>query len=1339
MNPLVKNTYREILRSPGRFLAILAIIVLGSGFFVGLRVSQKAMTATADTYFEKTKLYDFSAAATLGLTEEDVEAMREEPGVLDAEGSFETDALVNFGDNIDLVYAFYSLPERINLPDLVEGRLPENENECLADSWAKRSIGDKIYISETNDEDTLALFKARELTVVGICTSPLYLNFERGSTSLGSGSVTSFCYVTEDVFDADYYTGVYIRCTDMPGAYSAAYDDRSEALEGAMTALAEARADARYSSIVADAESELADGQKEYDEALETYNTERADAEGELADAWQELEDARVELEDAAAQIEDGKQEIADGKKELSDNWIVLLDAKRELDDAKVQLDDAKAQLDDGWDEYDQGVSELAEERFRGQRELDDAKAQLDDAKAQLNDAKKVIDDSQAELAGGEREYADNLALYEDGVRQYEDGLKLWEDSKKALEDGESEYESGMAEYRSGRSQYNDGLDALRAGKEKLDASKAQLDAGQGQFDALTEAILEGINQLLPNPYESVDALLADVESGNTIAAFAVNTALTLAQTQFPDMENIPADSAALLETRNQLSAGWALYESGLADYNANSAYLDSVGAELSSARAQLRDARAQLDDGWAELEEGRVELDNSKIELEDAKAQLDEGRAALNEGWSQLRDGIREYNAGVAEYQSGLADYEAGVEEFNTSVAEAEQKLSDANDELLEAQTKYEDGLADYEDGVRAYQDGLRQYYDGESEIAQAELDLAEAEQKYADGLAEYEDGLAEYDDAQREADQEFADAEAELADAERELADARREIDDIEYPDTFLLGRWGNVGYACFESDASIVKSVSAVFPVFFFLVAALICLTTVSRMVEEQRSQLGVLMAMGYSKLAVMGKFLVYSGLATVLGGVIGILLGSKVIPLVIWQAYKIMYSFSDDIQFTFDMPLSAGTFFAYLAAMLAVTYISCSKALNDVPANIIRPRAPKAGKRVLLERIPIIWNRLSFLWKVTVRNIFRYKARVFMMILGIAGCTALMMTGMGINDSIQNVVDYQFTEISLYDFTVTFSDHLDEAARDAFMDEVSDLADGALFLHQSSFTASANRTEKEVYVNAVDAEHLDRVSEFVDFHHGSTPLPFPGEDEALINSGLADSLSLKPGDTIELRDDEGIVMELTVSGVYDNYIYNNIYIGTDTYAKYTGGDADINYALVLKNDAVTTGDALAEILGMDDVLTATASLDLRERIGSMMESLIYIVLLTIVCAAALAFVVIYNLTNINIQERLRELATVKVLGFYDLESALYVLRENVLLTIIGAAVGVPMGLALNAYVVGQIDLDMIHFTPRVLPMSYVYSIALTILFSLLVDALMYLRLKKINPAEALKAAE
>ncbi len=1261
---IFKNTYREIFRSPGRFFAILTIIILGSGFLVGLRVSRNAMIETARDYLNAQNFYDFSVASTLGMTDDDVDALADLDGVNCAEGTFESDAFVLTDGGNEQVCAIYTLPTLINVPDVIEGRLPENAGECIIDeNSSSGQIGSTITVSGSNDEDTLELFATREFTIVGRCTSPLYMNYERGGTSLGDGSISAFIYVMPDVFDTDYYTGVYISMEDMPEAYSDEYETRYDELEPIVTALAEERADIRYNDVVSDANDELQDGIDEYNDGLDEYQTERADAEEELADAWQELEDAAAELEDA-------ETELADAKKELDDAAVELADAETELNDAKAELDDAK-------------------------QTLDDAAAELADAKQQIDDAEKEISDGWQELADSEAEARKTLEDAQTELAAAYDTLTV---SEQEYEASLAEYNSGLSQYEDGLSQYEDGAAQLEASKSQLDTSYETLTAQQATFDTLMDTIAQGVAASGFPGYDGT-TLLAALNSGDETAIMVTDSALA-AMAAYDG--SVPVNTDALLASYASLQAGWTQYNEGLAAYN-------SASSELAVSKATL---------------------DATKTMLDNAKVQLDEGRAELDSGWA-------DYNAGVAEVESGYDELETSLADGRKTLEDAEAELEDAKAEYENGVAEYEDGLAEYEDGKAEYEDGVKEYEDAKAEYEDGLAEYEDGLKEYEDGKAEYEDGLKEYEDAKQEAYDGFDEAETELADAWQEIEDARKEIEDIEYPTVYVLGRWSNVGYVCFENDSMIVENVSKVFPLFFFLIAALICLTTITRMVDEQRSQLGVLMALGYSNTSIMSKFLIYSGTATVIGCVVGILLGSWAIPLVIWQAYQIMYHFSNSIVFYFDVPLSTVTFAAYLVSMLFVTWYSCKGEINETPANIIRPKPPKTGKRVLLERVGFIWNHLSFMWKVSVRNMFRYKARALMMILGVAGCTALMITGFGINDSINGVADLQYEGITLYDMTVSFSDGLDESEKDEFLNSVSGYED-VLFLNQSSVTAVFGKNEKEVTINVYSVEDSDRISKFEDYHVGDTPLDFPDENEVLLNNALADALNVSVGDTITVRTDDGD-MALQVSGIYDYYIYNYICVSSEAYSSQLGTDAEINTAFVNAEDKDTASYLAADILKLDDVLTVSEVTVMRERIESMLSSLVYIVILTIVCAAALAFTVIYNLTNINITERLREIATVKVLGFYDSESASYVLRENVVMTIIGAIAGIPMGIALNAFVMSQINVDLIRFTPTVKLPSFIYSLAFTMVFSLLVDFFMYFKLNRINTAEALKAAE
>ncbi|MBQ4416111.1 MAG: ABC transporter permease [Butyrivibrio sp.] len=1036
---LWKNIYREILRSSGRYLAILGIILLGSGFFIGLRSARGAMVRTVNTYLDRTRFFDFSLSSTLGYSEEEAAGFTDAAFVEAAEGAYRCDALVSVSADEDAALAFLSLPEDINLPELKEGRFPENRDECIVDaSLYNLNTGDTVSLSDHNDEETLEDFAHRSFTVVGKTESPLYLNYERGTTSLGTGTLLGFVYIPYESFDVDYYSTVYIRLTDMPAAYSDEYETRADEHEPQVKELAETLAHDRYLTLYKEAEQEIADGEKEYEDGVKEYRQERADAEQELADAKQELEDAKKEL----------------------------ADARRELDNA---------------------VGEIASGRAELEQEKLEALAEIADAENKLADARKKIDD------------------------------------------GEYAYSKGWNEYHMAESDY--------------------------------------------------DPLSGDMFT--------------------------------------------------------------------------------------------RYQLDTAKYQLELARKELDEGRA---------------------EYANGLKELEDAKAEFVRSVAEAEAELADAE----------------------------RKRINGEAE--------------YADGMKEYEEGLAEYEDAEKEAQEEFAKAEKELADAAQELEDVREELADFTGPDVYVLGRFSNIGYACYDNDSAIVQSIATVFPIFFFLVAALICMTTIGRMVDEQRGQLGVMNALGYSAHDTMLKYMVYAGSATAIGAVAGVLIGSFVIPQVLWKAYSIMYTYTESLEYYIDLPLSAVTVLAYIVAMLLVTWYSVRSTLREMPAQILRPKPPKAGKRVLLEHITPLWSRLGFMWKVTMRNIFRYRERVLMMVLGVAGCTALMITGFGIRDSIQNIVDYQYDEITLYDYDVLFNEAMSEADMEDFRASLNGRARDVLFAHQESVTARNGRNEKTVYLTVIpEPEHVDA---FISLKADGVPLPWPGEGEVLINNGLARALGLSAGDTITVRTDAH-VHTFTVSGVFDNYIYNYIYMDAATYRSAEKTQPEIKTAYVC---AGQEGDDLTGLLLQDEnVLNVTAGSLLRERIGSIMDNLIYIVILTIVCAAALAFIVIYNLTNININERVREIATVKVLGFYAGETAGYVLRENVILTLLGALLGIPLGIALNAYVMNMIRVDLVYFTPRILPVSFLYGVVLTILFGTAVDFVMAVKLNRINEALALKAAE
>ncbi|MCM1561536.1 MAG: FtsX-like permease family protein [Butyrivibrio sp.] len=580
-------------------------------------------------------------------------------------------------------------------------------------------------------------------------------------------------------------------------------------------------------------------------------------------------------------------------------------------------------------------------------------------------------------------------------------------------------------------------------------------------------------------------------------------------------------------------------------------------------------------------------------------------------------------------------------------------------------------------------------------------------------------------------EIENSFADAESELDKHYAELADAQREVDSIEPPMVYALTRADNAGYASFEQDSTIIENISVVFPAFFFLVAALVCVTTMTRMVEEQRTQIGVLKAMGYGKGKICGKYLFYAGSAGLTGSIVGFFMGTALIPMVFWGAYATTYNFTDALIYSFDPVVYAFSLVISMLCTAGVTALCCRNVLREVPATILRPKTPKNGKRILIERFQI-WHRVSFLHKVSLRNVIRYKQRFFLMILGISGCTALLLTGFGIRDSIQNVTEYQYGEIILYDAEITFSDPLDQTQQKDFQNRHSDI-ESALFLSVCNGEVTAESGTKSVNITAVPGGDL---SGYMNLHVEDTPVSYPGDGEMILCRGIAEKLGIRSGETVTLTDDSFRQINVMVTGIFDNYIGNYLFVSEDTMLKLCG-EAPENAAYV--RFGPNAAFDLAGLQGDSDVSYVALNRDMQETIETSFSSLNFVVVLIILCAGILAFIVLFNLININIGERIREIATIKVLGFFNNESSAYIFREVNMLTAAGALLGLLFGRFLHAFVMEQIKPDGICFDSRILWYSYLFSIAITIVFTLLVQIVMRVKLKKISMTESLKSVE
>ena len=1037
---LRKDFYMEIRRSIGRFMSIFFIVAIGCAFFSGIRASEPDMRYSGDAYFDNRNMMDIEVISTLGLTDDDLQAIEDVDGIEAAEGGYSVDVLSSEGDNQIAVHVMSLLPS-MNQVQLEDGRLPEAEDECAVDvdylNESSLKIGDKITLSSGSDDEVTDTLKTDTFTITGAVSSPNYISFQRGSTTIGNGSVTAFIVVPEKSFALDVYTEIYAQVDGAKEmtSFTDEYDDRVQEVIDKIEEIKDEREQIRYDEIV--------------DEANKA------------------LEDARQQVTDAEKELEDGKAE-----------------AQAELADARQQLEDAQAEVDSG------------------RQELEASKQQLESSRQQLKDSQAQVDQGQEEL--------------------------------------------------------NANIDALNKQIDELNAAKEQY---------------------------------------NALAASGATDDVTIA-------------------TLN------AMYE------------------EIQKGESAVAQAQAQIDA---------------------AKAELESGQQQINSGWDQITQG--------------------------------EQKISDS------------------------------------------EAQLADAEAEIADGWEEYYEGEAE-------AEQEIADGEQKIADAKEELADAEAEINDLEKPEWYIYDRSNLPDYTGYGENADRMRAIGEVFPAIFFLVAALISLTTMTRMVEEQRTQIGTLKALGYEKHSIAGKYLGYALLATVSGSVVGILFGEKVFPYIIINAYGIMYQHMHDIVIPYNLGYGLGAAAAALASTLLATILSCYKELREQAAELMRPPTPKQGQRVLLERAAFIWKRLNFSWKASIRNLVRYKKRLFMTIFGIGGCMALMLVGFGLKDSIFAIVDIQYGEIQLYDGNIILTDDATDEEKNNILTELD---------KDSAMTGSTEGLLTQITVGNGDEWHdvyldvpkdVEEFSEFVVLQDRVTNEKYELDDSgAVLTEKMAKELDVKPGDTITICDEDRGDRKVEISAVCENYMGHYLYMTPAYYEKVYGETPDYNSIFYKTADRITEeAERIGEeALALPGTLSISYTTDLKEQVDNMLGALDAVIAVLIISAGMLAFVVLYNLNNINITERQRELATLKVLGFYNGEVAMYVYRENIVLTILGAIFGIILGKILHGFIIVTVEIESVMFGRNIDLSSFVYGFLLTLLFSLLVNGAMYFKLKKINMVESLKSVE
>ena len=954
----------------------------------------------------------------------------------------------------------------------------------------------------------------------------------------------------------------------------------------------------------------------------------------------------------------------------------IVDEANEKLADSEKTVNEKSQELEDAKKELESGKSKAAEE-------LEKAKQQLTDGEAGLADAKQQIADGETQLADAKAQLNDKQAQLDSAEAQYESGKAQLDQKEQELAAAEQTYLSNYAKY----------MPFITAGKAQIAAGRTQIADGKKQLD-------EGLAPLkqLRDGLDGIEDGISQCDSG-----------MAEVQKQLDGMDSDVYQEYVKIpeEDRNEEQQA---YVNKWENLNAQFAGIQAQKTQLETAKSGLLaqagfTTEADLDAQITSLTAQRDELDKKEAALLGQEQTLAAQEEELLSAGRQITDGKSQIAAARSQLDS------------------TKSQITDGKAQILSAWAL----LNEKEDTLNA-----------------SKAQLASGEQELADGRSKYEQAAKEAEEQITDGQAKITDGEKQLTDAKQQIADAKAEIKKIENPKWYVQTREDALTeYQGYGDNADRMRSIGKVFPVLFFLVAALISLTTMTRMVEEQRVQIGTMKALGYGKAAIAGKYIGYALIATLGGSIFGVLAGEKILPFIIIYAYMILYKHLPAILVPYHMSYALQASVIAVACTLIATIASCYKELAAEPAELMRPAAPKQGKRILLERIGIIWKHLNFTWKSTVRNLIRYKKRFFMTIFGIGGCMALMVVGFGLKDCIYEIVSLQYEKVQFYDAATYMSDDISEENRQQlhdYLDQNADIKETIEARMQKTDVKSASG-KKTLYL-MVPSDN-EKIEDFLSFHSRTNKDEVYSlkKDEVILTEKMASLLNVKVGDELTIEDEDRGDQTVTVGAICENYMSHYLYLSPEKYEELYGVPAEYNTIIYSAKDG--KDDQIEKIgtklLSMDGVLNVSYTSSIEGRLDDMLRSLNLVIVVLIVSAGMLAFVVLYNLNNINITERQRELATLKVLGFYDGEVASYVYRENILLTIIGSVVGMVLGNLLHRYIILTVEVEEAMFGRQIHWQSYLYSFLFTVAFSLFVNWVMFYKLKKIDMVESLKSVE
>lgn len=1343
LSALWKDTFREVRGTLSRFLSIFAIIFLGVAFFAGLVATGPVMMETSDAYYKEHNLADMQVLSTGGLVDEDIERLEAvehavvEPGYMLDVLIGDNQAVRLFGINDDTVMNQYNVQA---------GRLPESVNEIALDGdlASDYELGDTVQLVTETTENYADHIDPDTFELVGFVDSPLYIEMDnRGYTTIGTGVLNGFGVVQDEVFNLDQYSMLNAQFQDIQefAFYSDDYEQqlaqRTEMVEEAF----DGREEERLAEIKVEADADIAVARDEIEAAKQELNEaeqELLDAREELDQGWADYEAGRQELErkerDAEMHLQTARNDLTAGRERLSREEARLHQGELQLQEARARLNRESARLAKAEQELEAG-----REAFRaGQAELADAEDKLARGRQEFQQEKAA---AEGKLAAGERELAQKRAELDAGAGALAAAREAIQVIRPAVKQGEVPDLSALPDLDRlagswlDKNQLQAELDALNIDAEQLEHDLRELEAALAQLIANAPSV-ETVDELIePAPSLENDADMDSQTLESTAEADSTNLTLPVenAEQSTKAMAEFNQEKAALERRITEVKKVLAAVRSQIEEKHGQLPHaLDQV-AWRERVLAWLAEKETELDQREAELETGRRQLAKAEQELTAGRQQM---KAELSEARRELEAGEREVRAGrqeLAEKQAELTTGERQLASGRQQLAAGQAELSRRQDQVSVGWEQLQAGrakLAAGEAELTQREEAARQ------QLAEAEAELMDARTQLEAGEADYTAGRAEYETEEESALSEIEEAEADIAQGEEDLADL-----EVDYTFNDALSFPGLSEYG---ENAERMQSIATIFPVFFVLLALLISLTTMSRMVSEGRTQIGTMKSLGYSNTLIGVKYYMYAFVATIAGSIGGLWLGFWLFPTIVMEAYTAMYRMIP-AQTRFYGGISLISVIGALLATGLATHLSLRSLLRQNAATLLRPKAPKVGQRNILEHIPALWNRLSFTQKVSARNLFRYKGRMIMTIIGVGGGVALLLAGFGLADSISDIGDRQFNQVYNYDALV-------QVDTDESTEHIESLEE--TLLEQSLVRDVARVKQKNVTIEAANdydgivlvPENVEEFDQFIHLYAADDreTIYQLDDEQVIISEKLSELTAVEVGDELTVLDNQDEPHTVIIGGIVEHYVDHYVYMSPTLYEQTFGETPDFD-ARFVQYDSDASGPEADEESFRQQIAEEPAALaiilqsDIFDLIETSLGSLEIVTMVLIVSAGALAFIVLYNLTNINVSERVRELSTIKVLGFFDKEVTTYVYRETLTLTIMGIIVGMGTGIILNRFILDTAELDFLMFVREIHGTSYLYATLLMLGFSMIVMTVMHFKLKHIDMLEALKTKD